>query len=212
MAQQYYSVVTRRGAALEASSKADGTPINFSEIAVGDGGGQPVNPSSEMTGLVQERWRGPVNDLYQDPDNANVWVATAVIPRTAGGFTIREAGLFTGQGLMYAIGKTPNIDKVVLAEGASGEVVIRIRVVVSPEATVFLLVDPSKVLATREYVDRLAMTLYGVRLTAAAEMVIDRFDGAETVDPAGYQELVLLPRSASAELTGNMELNINLPR
>ncbi|MDR2946275.1 MAG: phage tail protein [Candidatus Adiutrix sp.] len=212
MAQQYYSVVTRKGAALEAAAKADGRPINFTEIAVGDGGGLAVNPSAEMEGLVQERWRGPVSDLHQDPANANVWVATAVIPRTVGGFTIREAGLFTDRGLMYAIGKTPNIDKVSVDEGASGEIVIRIRVVVSPKATVHLLIDPSQVLATREYVDRLALALHGVRLTAEGEMVIERFDDTETVDPADYQELALLPRAASAELTDNLELILNLPR
>ena len=211
MPQNYYSVVTRKGAALEATSKVDGTPINFTEIAVGDGGGQAITPGPEMESLVQERWRASLNDLYLDPDNANVWVATAVLPRTAGGFTIREVGLFTDSGLMYAIGKTPNIDKVAMSEGASGEILIRLRVAVSPEATVHLLIDPSAVLATREYVDRLAMALFGVSLNAKAELEIYRAEAGETIDPNRFQDLALLPAMTGAELNENMELILNLP-
>ncbi|MDL2279059.1 phage tail protein [Desulfovibrio sp. OttesenSCG-928-G11] len=157
MSTKYFSLVTRKGRAVEATSKATGTPINFSHIAVGDGGGQAITPSAEMESLRQERWRGELNDLYIDPDNPDVCVAEAVMPDTDGGFTVREIGLFTDTGIMYAVGSVAETEKPVLSEGSAKSLYLRFYVEVSSEATVNLLIDPAKVLATRDYVDRVVV-------------------------------------------------------
>uniref|UniRef100_UPI0009AC3F6B tail fiber protein n=1 Tax=Salmonella enterica TaxID=28901 RepID=UPI0009AC3F6B len=70
-----------------------------------------------------------------------------------GGWYVREVGVFDDEGELIAIGKFPESYKPLLPGGCGKQVCIRLIMEVSNTTAVTLTVDPSIVLATRDYVD-----------------------------------------------------------
>ncbi|NNG34058.1 hypothetical protein HKB48_29915 [Klebsiella pneumoniae] len=67
--RKYYSVLTEAGVNAFSSAAVTGVPVGFAAMAVGDGNGQQIQPDGSMTGLVNERYRGPLNNLViVDPE------------------------------------------------------------------------------------------------------------------------------------------------
>ncbi|MAR71148.1 phage tail protein [Halomonas sp.] len=151
---QFYTLLTDSGQAKIANAVALGAQIEITQMAVGDGGGNPVTPDSSATVLVNEVRRAPINAVHTDDDNPTWIVIEQVLPPDVGGWTIREVGVFDAAGDLIAIGNLPETYKPVLAEGSSRTQTIRVVMEVSDTAAVTLKVDPSVVLATREYVDQ----------------------------------------------------------
>ncbi|MBY5940392.1 phage tail protein [Halomonas sp. DP5N14-9] len=151
---QFYTLLTDTGQAKIANAVALGTQIQITQMAVGDGGGNPVTPDSSATALVNEVRRAPINAVHTDDNNPTWIVIEQVLPPDVGGWTIREIGVFDAAGDLIAIGNLPETYKPVLAEGSSRTQTIRVVMEVSDTAAVTLKVDPSVVLATREYVDQ----------------------------------------------------------
>lgn len=85
--------------------------LNVVQVAVGDGNGGYPALTPDMTGLVNEVWRGTASNPIRDPNNANVLIFEAAIPATAGPFTIREQAIFDDAGDMIAIGQTSVVEK-----------------------------------------------------------------------------------------------------
>ncbi|WP_201195495.1 phage tail protein, partial [Pseudomonas fluorescens] len=160
----YYTLLTNAGIAYETACKAAGVPIKLSQISVGDGGGAVYNPAATATALKREVWRGPLNALFQDEKNPSWLLAEVTIPPDEGGWYVREAGLWTDTGILYAIVKYPESFKPVLATSGSGkEFYIRSIFETSNAANVTLLIDDTVVKATRAWVmgylaDELAST------------------------------------------------------
>ncbi|ASQ17395.1 phage tail protein [Enterobacter cloacae] len=107
----YYSVITERGKALEAEVLASGRVIALSGFVVGDGNGKRVKPSPAQTRLVNETYRGSIAELVVSPEQSNQLMAKIVLPADVGGFTVREVGLLTDSGELYAVANCPAIDK-----------------------------------------------------------------------------------------------------
>lgn len=149
----YYTMLTKAGAAKLANAIAANIPLTLSRIAVGDGNGAPVVVKESVTALVRECYRGGINSVARDEGNPNWLAAEMVIPTTEGGFTIREIGLFDEAGDLVAYGNFPESYKPVLAEGAAKELVVRMYVETSAAASVTLKIDPSVVLATQQWVN-----------------------------------------------------------
>jgi phage-related tail fiber protein len=160
----YYTLLTNAGIAYETACKAAGVPIKLSQISVGDGGGAVYNPAATATALKREVWRGPLNALFQDEKNPSWLLAEVTIPPQEGGWYVREAGLWTDTGILYAIVKYPESFKPVLATSGSGkEFYIRSIFETSNASLVTLLIDDTVVKATRAWVmgylaDELAST------------------------------------------------------
>jgi phage-related tail fiber protein len=149
----YYTLLTDAGIAYETACKAAGTPIKLSQISVGDGGGAVYNPAATATALKREVWRGPLNALFQDENNPSWLLAEVTIPPEVGGWYVREAGIWTDTGVLYAIVKYPESFKPVLATSGSGkEFYIRSIFETSNAALVTLLIDDTVVKATRAWV------------------------------------------------------------
>ena len=148
----YFTLLTKVGQALIASAHATGTPVKLTHLAVGDGEGVQITPREDMTALRREVWRGALNTLSEDPQNPGWIMAEAVVPETTGGFTIREVGLFDETGNLVAVGSLPDSYKPQLAEGSAKTFYIRMRIEISNASSVTLLIDPSVVLATKQYV------------------------------------------------------------
>ncbi|WP_052229430.1 phage tail protein [Pseudomonas fluorescens] len=183
----YYTLLTNAGIAYETACKAAGTPIKLTQISVGDGGGSVYNPAATATALKREVWRGPLNALFQDEKNPSWLLAEVTIPPDVGGWYVREAGLWTDTGILYAIVKYPESFKPVLATSGSGkEFYIRSIFETSNASLVTLLIDDTVVKATRAWVmSYLAEELgkldgkQSVRVAASSNIVLN---GAQQID------------------------------
>ncbi len=148
----YKVIHTAVGLQLLAASEATGTPINLIQVAVGDGNGNPVDPSEAQTGLVRERYRANVNRVYQNPDNLAMYIVEAIIPASVGGFVMREVGVFDANGNLFVVGNLPDTTKPTNADGAFSDTTIRIPFLVTNAAQITLVIDPNVVVATQQWI------------------------------------------------------------
>ncbi|EJL3816936.1 phage tail protein, partial [Escherichia coli] len=128
-------------------------PVRLTHMAVGDGGGTLPTPDSKQTRLVHEVWRHTVNRVILDATHQNRIIAELVIPPEAGGFWIREIGVFDEHGDLIAVGNTAESYKPTVAEGSGRAQTFRTILTVSSTASVALTVDNTMVMATVDYVD-----------------------------------------------------------
>ncbi len=154
MTARFFALLTNIGAAKLANATALGTRLEITHMAVGDGGGTLPTPSPAQTQLVNEQRRAAINMLTIDPINTSQIIAEQVIPETEGGWWIREIGLLDKDGDLVAIANCAETYKPQLQEGSGRTQTIRMILIVSSTAAVTLKIDPSVVLATRQYVDK----------------------------------------------------------
>ena len=186
MAQDYYTILTDAGLAYEAAQKAQNKPITLVAMAIGDGGGAAYNPDPAATALRREVHRQPINSLLQDANNPTWLVAEAWLADEVGGWTIREVGIYTDTGVLYAIAKYPESIKPMLASGSGKQFYVRTIFQTSNVASVVLQVDNSVVMATRAFVvehvrDELAKldSKQSVRVATTANIALT---GLQTID------------------------------
>ncbi|MEQ5123291.1 phage tail protein [Morganella morganii] len=154
MTAKYFAILTNYGAAQLANAVALGTKLSISTMAVGDGGGVLPVPDPAQTKLIRETRRAAINQLSVDEKNANYIVAEQVIPENEGGWFIREIGLFDDKGGLIAVGNAPETYKPNLQEGSGRTQVIQMVLMVSSTDAITLKVDPTVVLATRDFVTK----------------------------------------------------------
>lgn len=154
---QFFTILTRSGAAALANGMALGQAVHITSFQVGDGGGAAYEPTLEQlkasTALVNPVYTGAINELKQDPENPARYYIEGVVPVNKGGWTVREVGWFLESGEMFAVTKFPPSYKSVPADGAATELPIRTYLAIGSDANVTLKIDPTVVLATRKYVD-----------------------------------------------------------
>ncbi|MET1457806.1 phage tail protein [Yersinia enterocolitica] len=154
MTAKFFALLTNIGAAKLANATALGTRLEITHMAVGDGGGTLPTPNPAQIKLVNEQRRAALNMLTVDPVNTSQIIAEQVIPETEGGWWIREIGLLDKDGDLIAIANCAETYKPQLQEGNGRTQTIRVILIVSSTAAVTLKIDPSVVLATRQYVDK----------------------------------------------------------
>lgn len=147
----YYTTLTNAALAKISAALAAGTQLTMSEMAVGDGNGAETNPAPTDTGLVNEVYRAPVNQLGVNTEG--YLVAEMIVPVDVGGFSVREIALLDSDGDLFAIGKIPRIDKPALAENAVGELVLRMIIAIDHASTINLTIDTALVTATQQWVE-----------------------------------------------------------
>jgi len=154
MTVKYKTVITKAGAEkLAAATVPNGKKVNFTAMAVGDGGGTLPVPDPNQTKLVKEVWRHTLNKISQDRKNKNYVVAELLIPPETGGFWMRELGLYDDTGTLIAVGNMAESYKPALAEGSGRAQTVRMVIMVSDIESVELTIDTSTVMATQDYVD-----------------------------------------------------------
>lgn len=153
MAQAYFSLVTNTGKIKLAQSAAGGDPVVITHFAIGDGNGAETNPTAANAALVREVWRTPVESVVTDPDNPSAILVTAIIPTNAGGWWMREFGIFDQAGSMIAVAKPVSQYKPTALEGQLEDIRYEFQIIIGENANVTLLVDPSLLFATRTWVE-----------------------------------------------------------
>ena len=191
MNQQYYTIVTSAGTARIAKATALGTVVGLTHMAVGDGGGKAVTPSTDMVSLKREVYRANVNLLQIDENNRNQIIAELLIPEEEGDFTIREVGLFAADGTLIAVGNLPDNYKPRANSGTASQQVVRMIIQVDNTGAVALKVDPAVVLATREFVEQTVNKKFGnvaYRVSSIAALREFNKPGASVVIVENYHE------------------------
>ncbi|WP_081051451.1 phage tail protein [Enterobacter asburiae] len=153
MTAKYFAILTNQGAARLANATALGTQLNLTQMAVGDANGTLPTPDPAQTKLVNQKRIAPLNLLAVDPNNTSQIIAEQIIPENEGGFWIREIGLYDDDGILIAVANCPETYKPQLQEGSGRTQTIRMILIVSSTSSISLKIDPSVVLATRQYVD-----------------------------------------------------------
>ncbi|EFJ5474065.1 phage tail protein [Escherichia coli] len=157
MTAKYFAILTNQGAARLANAAALGTKLNLTQMAVGDANGTLPTPDPSQTKLINQKRIAPLNLLTVDPTNTSQIIAEQIIPENEGGFWIREIGLYDDAGVLIAVANCPETYKPQLQEGSGRTQTIRMILIVSSTSAITLKIDPSVVLATRQYVDSLVV-------------------------------------------------------
>lgn len=150
---KFKSVVTTLGQARIAAAIESGKDVNITHMAVGDGNGNPTEPTVGQTELVHETYRLQLNSIKVDNKHANWIIAEAIIPASIGGFWMREMGLFSDRGELIAVSNMADSYKPTLEEGSGRTQTLRMVLTVTDTAAVSLSIDDSLIIATEEYVN-----------------------------------------------------------
>lgn len=114
---EFYTIITDAGREAVTRATQAGEKVNITHFAVGDGGGSAVTPNESQTQLVNECWRGLVSTYKQEGTNI---IIDTYIPADEESFTAREMGIFTADGVLFAVANIPEMRKVLPSEGAVG--------------------------------------------------------------------------------------------
>lgn len=211
---QFGGFLTNVGVAKQTNANALQIPWKITRMQLGDGGGEPTQapdpvPRPDQTALIRVVHDAPLNALYPSPDDPGVLIAELVLPPNIGGFWIRETALRDEDGDLIAVAAPAPSYKPQLNQGSGRTQTIRMHVVFGHTANVQLKIDPSIVLATREYVDRRDSERQplNARLTTLAQQVMaanqliystgpDEF--GMTAFPTFARELIAADTSAKA--------------
>lgn len=146
-------MLTTLGAAKKTNCDALGIPWEPRYMLIGDANGTDPVPSPAQTKLINQRYRAQLNQLRVSPTDDNVLIAELVLPPDVGGWWIRELALEDKDGVFSAVANVAPSYKPLLAQGSGRNQVVRMHIITSGTSNIQLKIDPSVVLATREYVD-----------------------------------------------------------
>ncbi|EHI6143397.1 phage tail protein [Salmonella enterica] len=138
---------------LIAAMSPGGTKLTLTQMAVGDGGGNPTTPDTTNTALVNEVWRAAVNSVTVDKKHPNTITVELLIPAEVGGFWIREAGIYDEFNKLVAICSLPASEKPLLEQGSGRAQTVRMTLVISDLSTINIIIDSTTIIATNDYVD-----------------------------------------------------------
>lgn len=147
----YKAVLTPAGRTKLMAAIASNTPLQLQAIAVGDGNGNPIDPTVN-TAIVHEVFRNNISSLTVDPNDSHLIHAEVVIPSSQGGWYVREVGLFDVDNTLILIANFPDTYKPVAADGATRDLVIRVAMKLANTSAVTLNVDTNIVVASRTWV------------------------------------------------------------
>ncbi|HHC2269631.1 phage tail protein [Klebsiella pneumoniae] len=155
MAEKKYSaVLTQAGEVALAEAALSGMPVGFALMGVGDGNGMLPAALASQDGLINERYRAPINRLAIADNSANVIRAEMIIPPQVGGFWLREAALYDDDGVCLAVASVPESYKPQLAEGSGRLHALNLWIKVSNTADVKITADLSLVIASAQDVEK----------------------------------------------------------
>lgn len=145
-------ILTTAGLAALANADATGTKEQATHLAVGDGNGEIPEFVEEVTSLVNEQWRGELQEIVLLEDGKTVEFVGHV-PITVGGWYIREVAIYAGETLL-AIGGHPAMWKPGPEDSANKlEATIYTPVKIDNATGVLnLTIDTTKVLASQDHV------------------------------------------------------------
>lgn len=141
--KRYGTIITNKGEALIAKCILNGTALPITTAAAGDGGGEYYEPAADQTALRGECWRGEIAGFALNEHVPNMLDIKIIIDDEAGGFTVREMGLFTDDGVMIAVCNIPDTEKTAITDGVPGQLIMQMHIIVSNTSAVKIIFNPS---------------------------------------------------------------------
>lgn len=208
----FKTIHTTYGLAAMAQAEATGISTNLTHMAVGDGGGAPVEPSESQTSLVNERYRATINSVHQDPEDPNIYYVEMIIPAAVGGWWIREFGIFDDDGNLYVVGNFPDAYKTLPGDGATNDLVVRVNIIVSNAGVITLQIDPAVTVATRQWVlqNITTATLTPGGTTGQVLTKQSNADGDADWETPGSSPVIVNTVEETQEITADPQVTFNL--
>lgn len=129
---------------------ANETTVRWRKIAVGDGGGDEIIPSTNMIQLVNQTWVGNLSSRDIDPQDPQRVIFHATIPNQITGFTIREVGILNENDELMAVSRSNVIDKEMgQASGGYIDVDLYFSVIVQDARCIEIIPEQNVETATR---------------------------------------------------------------
>lgn len=193
---EYFCLLTRAGAALEAAAHAAGKPVRLTVISVGDGDGDVPVPADAAVALVHEVYRRPIDSLSQDEEDPHICWAHIVIPTTEGGFWIREFGVWAepleedGEPILYAYGNHAPFYKLKSVLGQATTHELSVPIIMSGTADVEIVISEAGY-ASRLELLQIAGVVEDLRRNREAVWTLDApvEDGGTLTLPEGLKYL-----------------------
>lgn len=148
--RKYFSVVTDIGTAAMTKAIHDGVKVDAVYYAVGDGGGVPYTPTTDMTALKNEVWRGDIINYEELPQSPNVIRVDTLVPSDAGGFTMREMGIFDTQNRLIAVANMADVVKVRSTDGMQTEITLSMSIALVNKKALNFKIDTNLVYVSKK--------------------------------------------------------------
>ena len=147
---KYVTVITDIGSKKIAAAILNGTKINITHAAVGDGGGGYYYPTPDQIALIDERWRGEIAYARVNENTPNMIDVKFIVPAEIGPFTVREASLIDADGDTIAICNTPEVEKIPITDGVSFPLTMVMHIIVIDASVVSFSINPTLDTVSRE--------------------------------------------------------------
>ncbi len=198
MSKNFGTIITSKGTELIADCILRGEALPITTAAVGDGGGAYYEPIADQTALKNECWRGEITGFSRSESVPNMLDVKVIVDDEAGGFTIREMGLFTADGILVAVCNTPDTEKIAITGGMPGRLTMVMHIIVADSSAVKIVVNPELDSVTPDQLKQ-ALTAHNsdenahsdIRALAAdAVQQADAAIEAHNADPAAHGSLL----------------------
>ncbi|EFO9132489.1 phage tail protein [Campylobacter coli] len=153
---EYYTILTKIGIAKFIAARASGNGINLKSFKLSS---KVILPSEEMQSLEEIVYEANISSKSVDESNPNYINLMCYVPSDIGGFEINAIGVYDEVGDLLAVGNLPRTYKPILKEGSAKELMIKIVMELSNAEEVILKLDPSVIMASRDYVDAIKIEL-----------------------------------------------------
>lgn len=152
----YYTILTKIGIAKFIAARASGNGINLKSFKLSS---KVILPSEEMQSLEEIVYEANISSKSVDESNPNYVNLMCHVPSDVGGFEVNAVGVYDEAGDLLAVGNVPRTYKPILKEGSAKELMIKIVMELSNAEEVILKLDPSVIMASRDYVDAIKVEL-----------------------------------------------------
>ncbi|ECL7251123.1 phage tail protein [Campylobacter jejuni] len=153
---EYYTILTKIGIAKFIAARASGNGINLKSFKLSS---KVILPSEKMQSLEEIVYEANISSKSVDESNPNYVNLMCHVPSDVGGFEVNAVGIYDEAGDLLAVGNVPRTYKPILKEGSAKELMIKIVMELSNAEEVILKLDPSVIMASRDYVDAIKVEL-----------------------------------------------------
>ncbi len=152
------SLITKAGLADIATASFLQQQCNWTQIAVGDGGGSDYVPTDSQSELKGQKWKGSIDNYTATNETQGVFQAH--IPADIGGFMIREIGILNEDDELVAIGTIEATPKTAITGESDhyNDMLINFHIAVDHADVIKVQINPNITVATTEYVQELVET------------------------------------------------------
>ncbi|WP_291951397.1 phage tail protein [Campylobacter sp.] len=177
---KYYTILTKIGIAKFIAARASGNGVNLKSFKLSS---RVILPNEEMQSLEDVVYEANINSKSIDEQNPNYVNLMCHVPSNIGGFEVNAIGIYDEEGDLLAVGNTPRTYKPLLEQGSAKELMIKVVMELSNAQEVILKLDPSVIMASRDYVDAIKIKLE-LKITALEEELKALIDTKENIGVA----------------------------